>query len=127
VVVLARKADKRGDVWTFSFRDPKAKTGTLWFVMPKVVEEFAVDPRDGKQGGGGGPLLYKEVRLRMPIGGTGVFEAANLGGTTGRLVLQGRGNACLEAEQLTHWSMAVSGPRSAYLLFGSLGAPSERP
>ena len=127
VVTLARKSDKRGDQWTMAFREPKGKTGTLAFLLPKVVEEFFVDVRDGKTGGGGGPLLYKELRLRMPIGGTGVFEPGMAAGTMARLVLQGRGNLCTEAEQLTHWSLAVSGPKAAYMLFGSLAAPTARP
>lgn len=127
LVALARKSDKRGDVWTLSFKEPKGKSGTLWWVLPKVVEEFVVDLRDGKQGGGGGPLLYKELRLRMPVGATGVFEPGNAAGTTARLVLQGRGNMCLDAENYTHWSLAVSGPKAAYMLYGSLAPATPRP
>jgi len=126
-VALTRVTDKRGEVWTLGFRDATGKSGTLVWVLPKVVEELSVDPRDGQSGRVGGPLLYKELRLRMPADATGVFEPGKGAGMTARLVLQGRGNMCMAAEQLTHWSLGVSGPRAGYLFFGTLAAPAPRP
>jgi hypothetical protein len=128
-VALTRATDKRGEVWTLAFRDAAGRSGTLGWVLPRVVEELSVDPRDGQSGKVGGPLLYKELRLRMPVDATGVFEPGKAGGAgmTARLVLQGRGNRCMAAEQLTHWSLAVSGPRAGYLFFGTLVAPASRP
>jgi phage-related protein len=122
-MAVTRTTDKRGNVWTLAFVDARGKTGNLSWVLPKMIEELAVDTRDPKAQTGNGPLLYKELRLRMPVAGTGVFEPGNAVGTTARLVLQGRGNMCVAAEDFTHWSLAVGGPRARYQFFGTLAAP----
>jgi hypothetical protein len=103
------------------------KTGSLEFTTPKAGKRFFIDVHDGKMGGGGGPLLYKELRLRVPLTGTGIFEPGMAGGPKARLVFQGRGNVCTAAEQFTHWTLVVSGPKASYVLFGALATPAERP
>ena len=55
-------------------------------------------------GGGGGPLLYRELRLEGSLTATGALR-----GTRYRLVLQGRGNNCLNAGDLRAWHLDVSG------------------
>ena len=118
---------RKRDQWTMMLRDASGKTGSLVFTTPKAGERFFIDLRDGTMGGGGGPLLYKELRLRVPLTGTGIFEPGMAGGAKARLVFQGRGNVCTEAEQFTHWTLVVSGPKANYVLFGALAAPAKRP
>jgi len=110
----------KGTTWTFTFRDATAGTGTLTFTLPAKAERFFVDLQDGKQGGAGGPLLYKEWRLTAPVTATGIFAPSMSGKPTARLVLQGRGNSCTSADQFTHWTLQVSGPKARYTLFGQL-------
>ena len=118
---------RKGDQWTMSLRDAAGKTGTLVFSTPRTAERFFIDLHDGKQGGGGGPLLYKELRLRAPVSGSGIFEPGMAGGATARLVFQGRGNVCTDATQFTHWTLIVSGPKASFTLFGALAAPAKGP
>lgn len=56
---------------------------------------------------------------------TGVFAPAGAVGTpTVRLVLQGSGNSCTSADQLTHYMLVVSGPSAGFTLFGALATPA---
>jgi hypothetical protein len=122
-VVLTR----RGDRWTFAFKDGSGNTGSLAFDVPAAMESFFVDPHDGAQSGAGGPLLFKEWRLRAPVVATGIFAAGSGGGPTVRLILQGRGNSCTSAEQFSSWTLVVTGPKAGYALFGPLAAPASPP
>jgi hypothetical protein len=118
---------RQGNRWTFAFKDTSGKAGSMAFDVPGAMEQFFVDPRDGKQSGGGGPVLYKEWRLSAPLVATGIFGAGMAGGTTVRLILQGRGNSCTSAEDFTAWTLIVSGPKAGYVLYGSLAAPANTP
>jgi hypothetical protein len=115
---------RQGDVWTFTFKDAKGKTGALSFTLPAKLESFFVDIHDGQQAGGNGPLLYKEWRVGAALTATGIFKPGMTGGPTVRLVLQGRGNSCTQAEQFSWWTLVVSGPKAQYELYGSLAAPA---
>ena len=83
---------------------------TLTFAAPRRATTFAADVHDGKRGGGGGPLLYKELRLTG--GGSGP-------GTRYQLILQGRGNNCLAAEDFTHWRLEVTGGAKKLAVWGT--------
>jgi hypothetical protein len=112
---VSRAADK----WTFSFKDKKGKTGTLAFTLPATLETFMVDPQDGKPGD---PVLYKEWRVSAPVAVTGIFSGA--GTPTAKLVLQGRGNSCTDADQFKSYMLVVSGPSANFKFFGTLTTPA---
>jgi hypothetical protein len=86
---------------------------TLTFQLPSYAFTFAADIHDGKLGGGGGPLLYKELRLTGRLSATG-----RLRGTHYFLVLQGRGNNCLNAGDFRSWYLDVSAARQ-YSMYGT--------
>jgi hypothetical protein len=102
---------RSGRSWTLRF----GSAGSLSFVLPARGEQYGVDLGDGKQSGGGGPLLYKELRLKGTARGTGAFT-----GGTFRLILMGRGNNCLNADDFHRWRLEVSGTGVRYALFGDL-------
>ena len=93
--------------------------GSLSFTLPGRAEQYAVDVHDGKRSGGGGPLLYKELRLRGSATGSGDFSGGRY-----TLVLMGRGNVCLAAEDFTRWRLQVTGKRVSYALYGTLAKPA---
>ena len=113
---------RKGASWTFKLTDAHGKTGTLAFQLPKNMERFAVDPQDGTNSPGGGPILYKEWKLSAPVTGTGFLRAGAGKGASVKLVLQGHGNACDDATMYTHFMLVVSGPRAEYTLYGGLSS-----
>jgi hypothetical protein len=86
---------------------------TLTFRLPRVARTLVADIHDGKTSGGGGPLLYRELRLEGSLRAEGALR-----GTHYRLVLQGRGNNCLNAGDLRAWHLDVSGG-ARYSLYGT--------
>ena len=89
---------------------------SLTFAAPSRATSFVADLYDGKVGGGGGPSLYKELRL------TGASTGP---GTHYRLILQGRGNNCLVAEDFTHWRLEVTGGKRKLRLRRIPGDPGS--
>jgi hypothetical protein len=106
---LAMRARLIGRVWVWNIGPFQAR-----LTLPAAATTLGADVHDGKMGGGGGPLLYKELRLVGPL------KTAGLGkGTRYRLVLQGRGNNCLNAADFRSWHLDVlSGPKR-YALYGT--------
>jgi hypothetical protein len=88
--------------------------GTLVFGLPATAITFATDLHDGKLSPGGGPLLYKELRVQGRLSAEG-----GLRGTQYRLVLQGRGNNCLNAADFRTWHLDVYGAGARYALYGT--------
>jgi hypothetical protein len=86
---------------------------TLTFHLPRVIRTLVADIHDGKRSGGGGPLLYRELRLEGSLTATGALR-----GTRYRLVLQGRGNNCLNAGDFRAWHLDVAGG-ARYSLYGT--------
>ena len=82
----------------------------LTFAAPTRATFFGVDLRERP----GEPRLYKELRLSGAAAGPG---------TRYRLILQGRGNSCLAAEDFTHWRLEVTGGRRKLTVFGDLLRP----
>jgi len=112
----------QGDRLVFALHDPLGHSGTLSLTRPRRLAIFEIDPRDGTDGGLG-PLLYKEWTLSAPAEGSGVFGGGAGPGHTIRLILHGHGRGCTGAEDFTHWTLEVSGPKAGYLLFGALVNP----
>jgi hypothetical protein len=107
--------------WKLNFKTPGGKTGTLNLPMPAQMLTFKVDIHDGKRGGGGGPLLYKEFRFKGNVGtGSGFFQKGFVKPTSYFLVFNGRGNGCVNSEDFTHWYLEISGKNAQYEFFGKL-------
>ena len=69
---LTRSNDAR---WQLKYSGAQGKNGSLSLPVPIRLVNFGADVRDGHQGGGGGPLLYKEWRFEGAGIGTGVFKS----------------------------------------------------
>jgi hypothetical protein len=107
---LAMRATLAGKTWRWRLAGGR----TLTLRLPVSATQLAADVHDGKMGGGGGPLLYKEVRLEGPVTTGGILR-----GTRYRLVLQGRGNNCLNTRDLRSWHLDISGGPEPYSLYGT--------
>lgn len=101
---------KAGRSWTLKL----GSAGALSFTLPARGEQYGVDLHDGKQSGGGGPLLYKELRLHGTARGSGDFKGGSY-----TLVLFGRGNVCLNAADYTRWRIEIDGKSAGYVLLGT--------
>lgn len=104
--------------WNLAFKNDQGKTGNLSFPIPTTAESFGTDLLDGSQGGGGGPLLYKELRMEGRVAGNGIFAKGITSDTKYRLILQGRGNNCLNVDNFKSWKLQVLGSRASYLFYG---------
>ena len=112
--------------WKFEFKTPKGKTGSLSFVIPNQMVSFAADIHDD-EGGGLGPLLYKEFRLKGVVASAAGFARAGVvRGTTFFLVFQGRGRGCDEVTDFKNWRLEIEGPRASYAFFGKLSSSETR-
>lgn len=102
--------------WNFHFTDTKGKTGNLSFRLPPQKTEFATDFYDK-------PLpdsrLYKEIRITGKLAGNGIFASGITNDSRYKLILQGRGNACLDSSHFQHWILQITGPQSNYSFYGS--------
>ena len=108
-----------GRTWTVSITTPKGRKGSLTLLMPARAERFHVDPRD-RPGGGGGPLLYKEMRFSGVLRPAGFFKVGGPAQTRFRLILQGRGNNCFSNTDFSSWILQVRGKGFEYDLFGAI-------
>jgi hypothetical protein len=109
--------------WTVNFKTKSGKTGTLRLPMPAQMLTFKVDIHDGKTGGGGGPLLYKEFRFKGNVqSGNGFFQKSIVNPTSYFLVFKGRGNGCDNTDDFTHWYLEIRGKNARYEFFGKLSS-----
>ena len=110
--------------WKFNFKDDKGKSGTLNLSKPLSMVAFMADIHD-RAPVAGEITLYKEWRFKYRVqSGTGIFQNGIAPATEYFLVLQGRGNACTQAEDFTHWRLEVAGKRANYAFFGELKSSS---
>jgi hypothetical protein len=107
------------DRLVLSFRDKLGHTGSLSIALPKTLSVFEVDPRD-RPDRGQGPTLYKEWKLSATAAGSGVFRPGIAPRQLLTLVLQGGGNSCTSANDFSHWTLVMQGPKANYTLFGDL-------
>lgn len=108
-------------IWKFTLTDNDGKSGTLTLPIAASMVAFMADIHDGKQGGAGGPLLYKEWRFKAKVSsGTGIFQKGIAPATDYFLVFLGRGNMCTSADQFTHWRLEITGKKASYAFFGDL-------
>jgi hypothetical protein len=113
---------RAGRRWLFKFSDDKGKTGTLSFTIPATLESFGVDLHD-KEIGGLGPTLYKEMRFTGAAQVTGILKQGIAGVARFRLILQGRGNNCTQAEDFKNWTLQITGARASHKFYGSFKEP----
>ena len=126
---------ERGARWVLRFTDDNGRTGTLSLPQPKTATFFEVDRRGPAPGEdradeeeepkGRNPKLYKEFRLTGAVDGTGIF-ADGAKGAKATLILQGGGNHCMSATDLTHWTLEVKGPRARYTLLGRFRSAAKQ-
>lgn len=106
--------------WKLNFSDARGKSGTLVLPVPDKITDFRVDIHDGKDGGAGSPLLYKEWQIRGSLKqADGIFQPSGSGNNY-FLLLQGRGNACTNAADFKNWRLEITGKNAGYTFFGSL-------
>ena len=107
--------------WDFNLKNKNGESGMLNFKMPKKFVDFAVDTRNGKKGGAGSTMLYKEWRFKYKVkDGSGIFKDGIKGKTEYFLVLQGKGNVCTSAEDFTDWRLEITGKKANYAFYGKL-------
>ena len=107
---------KNNRSWNFHFTDTKGKTGNLSFSLPPQKTEFGTDFYDKPVAD---TRLYKEVRLTGKLAGNGIFASGITNDSRYKLILQGRGNGCLNPDDFQHWILQISGPQSSYSFYGS--------
>lgn len=112
--------------WTMALQNNEGDRGTLVLNLSPTATKYGADPRDGKVSNGGGPLLYKELRLEGRVSGTGVFAKNIKPDSRFRLVLQGRGNACLDVQDLHSWVLQVYGKQSRFGFYGTFDKKASR-
>jgi hypothetical protein len=104
--------------WKFDFKNDKNGTGILNLMKAPTMVDFRTDTYNE-----GEPILYKELRFKSKVsGGTGIFKRGIAPATDYLLVLQGKGNNCLNAEDFTHWRLEITGKKADYAFFGKLKA-----
>jgi hypothetical protein len=107
---------KNNRSWNFHFTDTKGKAGNLSFSLPPQKTEFGTDFYDKPVADN---RLYKEVRLTGKLAGNGIFASGINNDSRYQLILQGRGNYCLNSDDFKHWILEISGPQSSYSFYGS--------
>lgn len=103
---------RHGRIFVLSLK-AKGHSGSISFVLPQRATKLQEDLQDGKLSPGGGPLLYREWTLRGSLSGSALKAPAQF-----RLVLQGRGNACLNGHDFRSWILQAFGPKVSFTLHG---------
>lgn len=107
-------------LWKFTFKNDKNNSGVLNLTKAPTIVDFRTDTYNE-----GEPILYKELRFKYRLSGsTGIFQKGFAPATEYFLVLQGKGNHCLAAEQFTHWRLEITGKKADYAFFGKLKTKS---
>ena len=106
-------------IFVLTLRAPNGRKGTVSFVIPERATKLQEDVQDGRRAPAGGPLLYREWTLRGRLSGSAVSGSPRF-----TLVLQGRGNACMNAADFKSWILRASGPRANFTLYGRFAGPN---
>lgn len=102
--------------WKFDFKNDKNGAGILNLLKSPTMVDFRTDTYNE-----GEPILYKELRFKSKVKiGTGIFSKGIAPATEYFLVLQGKGNNCMNAEDFTHWRLEITGRKADYAFFGTL-------
>jgi hypothetical protein len=116
---------RNGRRWQLRLRDKQGRTGVISFTIPATALSFGADLHD-RPAGGNGPSLYKEWRFTGAAQITGLLNQGTRGRgpTRFRLILQGSGNNCTQAEDFKNWTLQLDMPRESFTFFGSLNNPA---
>ncbi|NNE68143.1 MAG: hypothetical protein HKN33_16385 [Pyrinomonadaceae bacterium] len=110
----------QGNVFKLEFTDDKARKAALNLWRPKKIETFGVD-QDPLKKERGMVVLYKELRLKYRVqSATGFLENGIDADTEYKLILQGRGNGCLDASNFDTYILQIKGNKARYSFFGKL-------
>jgi hypothetical protein len=104
--------------WNLLFKDGSGKTGNLNFTIPQSMVDFRTHFFGNQEGGGGGPVLYKEFRLEGKVTGNGIFSRGITSDAKYRLVLQGKGGNCTVGSEFKSWNLQVFGSRARFSFYG---------
>ena len=100
----------------FDFKSEQNGAGVLNLAHAPTMVDFRADTYNE-----GEPTLYKELRFKARVlSGSGFFGKGITPATEYFLVLQGRGNNCMSADQFTHWRLEITGKRASYAFYGRL-------
>lgn len=120
-------ASQEGRRWTLAFRRKDGKRGSLVLTLPKTAVRFGADLKANVRKEPRDPVcIYKEVRFKGAVWGTGMFREGNAPGTRYLLALQGYGNNCMNESDFKTWPLAVSGLRASYQFYGAFVMPTHR-
>ncbi|HSB10001.1 MAG TPA: hypothetical protein VLM38_11000 [Blastocatellia bacterium] len=118
---------QKGRRWSLVFKRKDGERGSLIFTLPKKAVHFGVDlsanvRRETRDPGS----IYKELRFKGPVWGTGMFQGGNARATKFLMVFQGYGNACTSESDFGNWTLAITGPRASYRFYGAFVIPTHR-
>ncbi|WP_337660594.1 hypothetical protein [Anderseniella sp. Alg231-50] len=119
-LVYALESTVEPDILKFKLSREGQERGEISFPLPSVMTRFGVDTRDPADSENRlGPTLYREWRLTGDATLTGLVTKGTQTAQI-RLILQGRGNYCVDVLDFTHWSLAVEGKAIRFSLIGEL-------
>ena len=119
------KAGLRGKSWQFSFTDDKARTALLVLARPQMAQVFGVDQDPLSESST--VVLYKEMRFDFRVeSGTGFLKEGIDSSTRYKLILQGRGNMCMNASDFSTYILQVHGNKANYSFFGKLSIAEDK-
>ncbi|MFM6189253.1 MAG: hypothetical protein ACKPEN_04025 [Planktothrix sp.] len=110
---LSHSKNKRS--WNFRLVDGSGKTGNLSLTLPEKMIAFGTDFYDQPTPNS---RLYKELRMEGKVAGNGIFAAGMGSDSRFRLILQGRGNYCLNRTDFKHWNLQILGSGSSFSFYG---------
>ena len=111
---------QNGRRWRLSFKQKDGEKGTLVFTLPGTAVRVGADLTANVREEIKDPVaIYKELRFKGVVSGTGMFTAGNAPGTRFVFTLQGYGNNCASSSDFHSWTLAVSGPRASYRFYGA--------
>ena len=113
-------ASQNGRRWRLAFKQKSGEKGTLVFTLPGTAVRFGADLKANVRKPVKDPgAIYKELRFKGAVWGTGMFAVGNAPGTRFIFTLQGYGNNCASSSDFHGWTLAVSGPRASYRFYGA--------
>jgi hypothetical protein len=108
-----------GSAWAFEITDDKSRKSVLTLWRPAKAEQFMVDqtPLDESTT----VILYKELRFKYRVqSATGFLKNGIDSDTEYKLVLQGKGNGCMNARDYSSYNLKIKGKNADYSFFGKL-------
>lgn len=115
----------KGEVWSLELTGDNSKKAVLNLWRPSHVVSFGVDqnPLDESNS----VILYRELRFKNRVmSATGFLENGIDSETTFSLILQGRGNGCMNASDFSTYILQIKGNKADYSFFGKLNLEDDK-